>query len=314
MTTKLLILLLSLQIIGKAAAQTSSMTAAGQSFPTEITVTGSGSPTAKIGSQKPPLEINVDPFETIRKNLKPDPSLLLAVSPLTVSWQRTHPEFLDDKRVIEPWRTSFGGGPGIVFHVRKELDLALGRHVGTPDAKRYGWTLTIADEAGQIFYRSGGPANPPAAILWSGQNDQDDWIKAGHSYSAVYSFTDSAGSPYTITGKPLLFHGIIHQENTGLYISLDSGLLFGKTKADKSLEKNGLGLLRSAADLIKRRYSGIPLSVHVYAATPDAGQAQAGAVAADLEQELMMPPENIRTAAAAAPFSEQRVEIVVLNR
>ncbi|MDE1975750.1 MAG: hypothetical protein KGI84_00640 [Elusimicrobia bacterium] len=295
------------------AAQPSAVTNA-QGMPTEVTITGAGGSAAKVGGQKPPLAITVDPFATIRDDLKPDPSLLLAVSPLTVSWQKTHPDFLDNQRVVEPWRTSFGRGPGIVFGVRKELDRAVGRHLSGQEAAHYGWTLTVADEAGRVFYRSGGPDSPPAEIVWSGENEDGEWIRAGHSYSAVYSFTAPDGSPYTIAGDPLLFHGIVHQEATGLYISLDSEALFGLDKSAQSLQTGGLDLLRSAADLIKRDYSGIPMSVRVYAATGSLGQSQASAVAAYLQRELMTPPDNIGEESSAAPFADQRVEIVVLNR
>ncbi|HVA66019.1 MAG TPA: hypothetical protein VNK24_03735 [Elusimicrobiota bacterium] len=302
------------QVPAAAPSASSAAVTTAQGLPTEVTITGTSGSSAKVGGQKPPLSITVDPFATIRGDLKPDPSLLLAVSPLTVSWQKTHPDFLDNQRVVEPWRTSFGRGPGIVFDVRKELDRAVGRHLSDQEAAHYGWTLTVADEAGRVFYRSGGPDSPPAQIVWSGENEDGEWIRAGHSYSAVYSFTAPDGSPYTIAGDPLLFHGIVHQEATGLYISLDSEALFGLDKSAQKLETPGLNLLRSAADLLKRGYSGIPLSVRVYAATGDLGQVQAVAVAAYLQRELMAPPETIGQEASAASFADQRVEIVVLNR
>ncbi|HVC09083.1 MAG TPA: hypothetical protein VNH15_03990 [Elusimicrobiota bacterium] len=297
-----------------AASTSSAAVTTSQGLPAEVTITGTGGSSAKVGGQKPPLSIMVDPFATIRGDLKPDPSLLLAVSPLTVSWQKTHPDFLDNQRVVEPWRTSFGRGPGIVFGVLKELDRAVGGHLSAQAAAHYGWTLTVADEAGRVFYRSGGPDSPPAEIVWSGENEDGEWIRAGHSYSAVYSFTAPDGSPYTIAGDPLLFHGIVHQEATGLYISLDSEALFGLDKSAQSIQSGGLNLLRSAADMLKRDYSGIPLSVRVYAATGDLGQVQAAAVAAYLQRELMAPPETIGQEASAASFADQRVEIVVLNR
>ncbi|MDE2492197.1 MAG: hypothetical protein KGM24_15220 [Elusimicrobia bacterium] len=281
-------------------------------LPTEIVIKSNG---AKVTDKKPPLNINVDPFETIRPDLKPDESLLLAVSPLTVSWRRTHPEFLLDERVIQPWRTTFSAKPGILFRVRQQMSDALGELPPEKELRRWSWSLAIADEEGRVFHHYEGQGEPPKTLVWSGQNDQGEWIRAGRSYSPVYTFTSPDGSPRTRVGAPLDFKGIVHQEDTGLHISLDSSVLFGPARTGTSLQDPaGAGLLRGAADLIKRRYSGIPIAVRVYANTQELGQTQAQAVQDFLLAQLMLPVRQISTDAARAPFSDQRVEVVLLNR
>lgn len=269
----------------------------------------------KLSDLKPPLKIEVDSFETIRPGLKPDENLLLAVSPMTVSWRRTHPEFLMNERVVQPWRTTFSQRPGISFKVRDQLEILLGGKLEPKEARQWGWQLTLADEEGRVFHRYDGSSDPPQELLWSGQNDQGEWMRAGRSYSAVYAFTSPDGSPRTIVGKPLLFRGIVHQEDTGLHISLDSSALFGASRSSSELqEPAGVDVLRSAADLIKRRYTGIPISVRVYANTKELGDQQASAVQGFLLRELMTASRHIATDAARAPFSDQRVEVVLLNR
>src|SRR5665213_805827 len=120
MMTAIAVLLLSVSAGAQGAASdpapdASAASAAGAmpgSMPTEVVIKAEGN---KLTDTKPPLLITVDPFETIRPELKPDENLLLAVSPLTVSWRRTHPEFLMNDRVIEPWRTTFSQRAGISF-------------------------------------------------------------------------------------------------------------------------------------------------------------------------------------------------------
>jgi len=307
------IAVLLLSVPASAQSQSASTAAMTGGMPTEVVIKADGN---KLTDTKPPLQITVDPFETIRPELKPDQNLLLAVSPLTVSWRRTHPEFLMNDRVIQPWRSTFSQRPGISFKIREQLENLLGGGKGDPkELKKWGWSLTIADEEGRVFHHYEGSGDPPVEIVWSGQNDQNEWVRAGRSYSAVYTFTSPDGSPRTRVGNPLLFKGIVHQEDTGLHISMDSSVLFGTSKNGQELTQGaGTDLLRSAADLIKRRFPAIPIAVRVYANTPELGQAQASAVQQYLLRELMVPARNISMDAARAPFSDQRVEVVLLNR
>ena len=295
-----------------ATAQASATPAAGKLQDVEIRGVQTGN---KLENVKPPLNIEVDPVETIRPSLEPDRSLLLAVSPLTVSWRLTHPDTLDNQRVIQPWRLTFSRKTGVVLRVRDHLCEILGRKLTAREAKPYAWNLTIADEEGRVFHRYEGTSNPPEELVWSGQNDQNEWIKAGHSYAAVYTFIDPSGTPHRGVGKPLLFHGLAHQEDTGLHLTLDSSILFGSAKTAAELEKPaGYDLLRSAADLVKRRYSAVPIAVRVFAATKELADTQAAAVQGFLLQELMAAGKNVTVDGARAAFSDQRVEIVLLNR
>lgn len=313
MKTLIAVLLLAAAARAQEAPAPALSTNTPGSMPAEVVIKADGN---KLTDTKPPLSITVDPFETIRPELKPDENLLLAVSPLTVSWRRTHPEFLMNDRVIQPWRTTFSQRPGISFKIREQLENLLGGGKGDPkELKKWGWSLTIADEEGRVFHHYEGSGDPPVELLWSGQNDQGEWVRAGRSYSAIYTFTSPDGSPRTRVGNPLVFKGIVHQEDTGLHISLDSSVLFGANKNGQTLQEGpGKDLLRSAADLVKRRYPAIPISVRVYANTKELGDAQAAAVQQYLLRDLMVPERNIATDSARAPFSDQRVEVVLLNR
>ncbi len=306
------IAVLLLAVSAFAQDQSASTAAVSGGMPSTVVIKADA---GKLSDTKPPLKMTVDPFETIEPDLKPDEGLLLAVSPLTVSWQRTHPEFLMNDRVIEPWRTTFSQRAGITFKVRAQLENLLGGAQDARALRKWGWNLTIADEDGRVFHHYEGSGDPPAELIWSGQNDQGEWVRAGRSYSPVYTFTSPDGSQRTRVGAPLIFKGIVHQEDTGLHISLDSAVLFGPGKSAAALQDpGGSGLLRSAADLIKRRYSGIPVAIRVYANTKDLGDSQAAAIQQFLLKELMVPERQLTVDAARASFSDQRVEIVLLNR
>ncbi|MCR4295440.1 MAG: hypothetical protein NUW21_07885, partial [Elusimicrobia bacterium] len=283
-------------------------------MPAEVVIKAEGAG-SKLNDQKPPLKIAVDPFETIRPSLAPDENLLLAVSPLTVSWRRTHPETVMNDRVIQPWRTTFSQRSGIGFKIKDQLESLLGGKLDSKEGRKWGWSLTIADEEGRVFHNYSGSSNPPEELLWTGQNEQGEWVRAGRSYSAVYTFTSPDGSPRTTVGKPLMFKGIVHQEDTGLHLSLDSAALFGTSKSAADVQApGGEDLLRSAADLIKRKYSGIPIAVRVFANTKELGDAQAKAILDVLLRELMVATRHIGVDATRAPYSDQRTEIVLLNR
>ncbi|MDE2291249.1 MAG: hypothetical protein KGL53_04135, partial [Elusimicrobia bacterium] len=190
----------------------------------------------------------------------------------------------------------------------------LGRKLERREGRGFQWSLTIADEEGKVFQQYDGSGAPPEEIAWNGENDQGDWMRAGHAYSPVYMFTDPSGTPYTRAGAPLRFKGVVHQERDGLHISLDSTALFGQGKASETVVPDGLPLLRAAADLAKRKYSGVPVRVEAYAGSKDLAERQAQAVEGYLSSELMMESNELTSDALAASFSDQRVEVVLVNR
>jgi len=282
------------------------------SLPTEVVIKGSNA--GKLKVNKPPLNIEVDPFDSIRESLKPDQKLLLSESPLAVVWRRTHPELLRSSRVIQPHGMTFSERPGIVFSPRKRLHEVLRRPVEDKEARGYEWMLTIADEEGRVFQHYEGSRYPPDEIVWSGQNDQGEWIRAGRAYSPVYVFTDPGGTPYTRAGDPIRFTGIVHQERDGLHLSLDSVALFGSQKSARSVLPEGESLIRAAADLVKRRYAGLPIRVEAYAGSKPLAEQQAQTLEEYLIKELMLLPQEISTDSLRTSYTDQRVEIVLVNR
>lgn len=269
---------------------------------------------AKIGAAKPPLNISMDRYETIRASLAPDRSLFLAQSRFITGWRHTHPEVLFNPRVIEAWRGIFGSRSGIAFNLVEQLQDVLPVPIGEDAVRKFQWSLTIADEEGRIFQQYEGKKDPPAELLWNGQNAQGKWIQPGHTYSPVYKFVDPTGSPYTRVGKPIQVSSLARPELNGLVIGLDSEVLFGSEKAFSSPEKAGQSLLRDAADYIKRNYTDVSILIRIFAATKDLADSQGESVQTFLARELMMAPQGLTVQTDSAPYSDQRTEIILLNR
>jgi hypothetical protein len=269
----------------------------------------------ELRTKKPPLKIKFDEFETISKSLEADKDLFLFESGDFVSFSRNHPDTLLSPRVLKPWLTSFSDKAVITFYPRRKFEEVFNRTYNEKNSKDLQWTLSITDEEGKIFYKYSGSGLPPDSINWSGENDQREWVRAGHSYAPVYVFVDEFGSPRTIIGDLVRFTAIVYQKGGSLTISLDSAALFGPDKSARAVDKAaGEPLLAATADLIKRRYYNMPLKVNIYAQTKELADAQAELVKDYLKNALMEPENLLSCEGFDDTFAQQRADIVVLNK
>lgn len=270
----------------------------------------------RMTSVKPTLDVPVDRFETIRFSLEPDQSLFTPHPPEIAAWRRNHPEFLYVPRVIEPWKTIFSEHSGITFHLKDSLYRTLGEKLTGEDAHEYGWNLTIVDEDGKAFQSYDGASNMPDEIFWNGRNEKGLWIRAGYSYSAIFKFTDPSGALHTGQILPIdRLDSVAYQQDSGYYVELDSLILFGPNKLGREIAMpKGKGLMRAVADFVKRRYFNIPVQVTVFSRDKELAVAQALAVKNHLLDGLMYAPDSIVISGVAAPYSEQRTNIILFNR
>ncbi len=270
----------------------------------------------RMTSVKPPLDVPVDRFETIRSSLLADQSMFTPHPPGIAAWRRNHPEFLYIPRVIEPWRTIFGEHSGITFYLKNSLYYAVGKKLTGEEAREYSWSLTVVDEDGKAFQSYDGASNMPDEIFWSGRNEKDLWLSAGHSYSAISKFTDPSGVLHT--GQILSIDrldSVAYQQDSGYHIELDSLVLFGPNKLGREIARpKGEDLMRAVADFVKRRYFNIPVQVTVFSRDKELAIAQALAVKKHLLGGLMYAPDAIVISGVAAPYSEQRSNIIFFNR
>lgn len=270
---------------------------------------------AKVSTPRPELRLDANPLETIEESLETEESLLLVSPPSSLTWKKAYPDTLHNRRVVQPARSTLSRQPRIAFKLRPELERILSRVLSDKEAERFRWNLSIVDEEGRVFHRYEGSGRIPGEILWNGQNGQGEWIRAGYTYSAIYTFTDLLGTVYTGVGKPLKFSGIVYQDDKGLHLSLDAEVLFGARKSESEIQKpNGESLIRAAADLVKRYYYGVPMQVRVLAASRDLARTQAAAVQKYFLSELMLNAQMVSVEPEAAGYTNQRVEVLLLNQ
>ena len=287
----------------------------GSSLPQEVVVKGADVD-RRVKLRKTPLNIQVDPYETVRTKQRPPLYILLPELPFSVDWRGSYPDFLSNPRVLEAWRSVFPKRQGVVFYVREKLEDALQRPLESNEAKYCQWSLNIVDENGDIFeYFTGETgAAPPKEFFWNGRNDRGDWIQVGHTYSPVYKFTGPEGSQYTAEGSLIRFDNFAHPESDGIHLSLASESLFGPKKSLREVEPDGVELLHATVDYIKLHDDEMLSGIRVFASTNEIAKAQAASVLGFLARELAMDSHDVTVYLAAANSSDQRVEITLRNR
>jgi hypothetical protein len=294
-------------------AQVAGSTAAYNEMPEEIVIKSETED--KLRTARPPLKIPTDQFETIRKSLDPDKDLFLFESGEFMSQSRNYPDKLFSPRVLQPWRSGFSDKTLISFSPLRKFSEVFPRAFNKKAAREVQWTLSITDEEGKIFYKYSGSDLPPETISWSGENDQHEWLKAGHNYAPVYVFIDDLGTPKTVIGDIIKFTAIVFQKGNNLAISLDSASVFGPTKSMKTIEKpQGEDLLAATADLIKRRYYNMPVKIAVYAQTMELAVIQAEQIKGFLSAALMTDEKVITAEGVDESFAQQRIDIIILNK
>lgn len=303
---------LLLAFAAAAAAQETSTGTYGEA-PEEVVIKSEGG--AEIRTAKPPLKIKTDTFESMKNSFEADKNLFLFESGDFVSVSRNYPDKLYSDRVVKPWRTSFSDRTMITFYPRRKFTEVFSRAYNEKNSKNLQWTLSITDEEGKIFHKYSGDGLPPETIDWSGENDQREWVRAGHSYAPLYVFVDENGSPKTVIGEVVKFTAIVYQKGSSLTISLDSSQIFGPNKAAKTPDKEkGEPLLAAASDLIKRRFYNMPLKVNVYAQTKALADVQAIQIRAYLKSSLMCAENLLSAEGFDDTFAQQRADIVLLNK
>jgi len=294
-------------------AQVAESTAAYSEVPEEIVIKSEAE--EKLVTARPPLKIKTDEFETIRKSLDPDKDLFLFESGDFLSLSRNYPDKLLSQQIVQPWRAGFSDKAVIAFYPRRKFEEVYNKNFTEKSAEDMQWTLSITDEEGKIFHKYSGIGLPPETIDWTGENDQREWLKAGHNYAPVYVFVDNMGLPKTTMGDVIKFTAIVYQKGSRLNISLDSVAVFGPTKSMKTIDKTqGEALLTATADLIKRRYYNVPVKVEVYAQTSVLGDTQAGQIKDFLKRALMTGENIISSEGFEESFSQQRIDVILLNK
>lgn len=283
----------------------------GQSLPMEIVIKGQG--VQKIPFQKVPFKAELDIFSIFRANAADIDQFLSLDLPRDLNQDRWWPYPLDYNLIIQPYGQRFADSAKIIFDPGKHLADLFRDMPEAPSMKEFHWTIQIADEEGRSYKEFSGAGEPPKEVVWDGQSDKGDWIRAGHNYSVVYVFVDDMGLSRRAFDKSIRFSGFIRKDLDGVHICMDSKAMFAQSMTGgMEIEKNtGEELLRAAADYIKRNYYNEPLQVSVYAKNDYAAEKESLLVREYLGSQLKMPQDLISGKGVEVLPSEEQVEILI---
>ena len=131
-------------------AQVVESTASYNEVPDEIVIKSETE--EKLRTDRPPLKMKTDDFETIRRSLDPDRDLFLFESGDFLSMSRNYPDKLFSALIVQPWRVGFSDRTVIAFYPRRKFSEVFNKNFTEKTADGIQWTLSVTDEEGKIFH------------------------------------------------------------------------------------------------------------------------------------------------------------------
>jgi hypothetical protein len=296
---KLTILALLTLLGGSAMAQTTDQTAAGgPADGQEFTQAGEG------GAALP--EITVEAENKVRQQIQKgafsfelDAALVdsfftamdeeaLGISP--VSGLRPHLNNLEKLASDQPphcWLRSMSRAPMVTFFPQD------------PEGhKVQSWQLTITDFRGAPFKTFTDKNQPPASLAWDGRGDHGEMLKVGYPYSYVFGITDKGTNSYNYAGVSFRLPALDFGQDGNRLLELAGGELFQREQA-KLTDRGHDWLIRATDEIRCHPYS--PIRVVVVAESLPLAEQRADAVASFLATNMILPREQVETAAEQKP-------------
>jgi uncharacterized membrane protein len=160
------------------------------------------------------------------------------------------------------------------------------------------WQLTITDFRGAPFKIFSGKGTPPASLEWDGRGDRGEMLQVGYPYSYVFGITDKGTNSYNYAGVGFRLPALDYRQEGNRVLELAGGELFKREKA--KLTDRGRDWLVRATDEI-RRHPYSPVRVVVVAESLPLAEQRADAVASCLATNMILPREQVETAAEQKP-------------
>ncbi len=212
----------------------------------------------------------------------------LAVSP--VSGLQPHLNNLEPLRSEQPphpWLPEIPRTPVASFYTEE------------PEGHRTSrWQLAITDFRGSPCRTFEGKGSPPDRVHWDGRSDQGEMLRVGYPYSYVFTTTDKGTNTYNYAGESFRLPALDYRDRGDRVLELAGGELF--LRRESEITTGGERWLTRAADEI-RRHPYSPVRVVVTAETEDLAATRARLVAAYLADSMIVPREQIETAAVQKP-------------
>ncbi len=274
-----------------------------------------GEEVIQLDSQKPKLELVLDPDKELTDGLKLDDNIYINK---TTIWEKAPYHFVVKKeksrQIISPAQ----------HHIRNNYVHLLYPYAmlgGSQDAlkrkktKKQGrWELVVADDLGQTFRTYTGQGLPPEIILFDGRDNNGKIMQVGRSYSSILKYHDANNNLRTFSGNSFSVMGLSHQENSGFHISIDFNKLYQNppTALRKSqFSELGQELLEEAANIIKEHYFTARFQIIVHSKDIKVANTSSKQIAQKLSKLLIKPLESISTKGKKSTSSLESVKIVI---
>lgn len=253
-----------------------------------------------IDSSKPQLVIELDHFSLISHTLKTEKFVLDKRSGNPEQLRVTSEPFLQSQATYAPWHSDIIEPPIAVFKL------------GNKKIEVDEWQFVITDPSGRPFKKYSGNGLIPLSLEWDGRDDKSRMLNVGNTYSYVLHYIYK-GNKKDIIGQPFSINALLHQERTGLYVSLALSSVFDTSSIINKILDNGEVLIRESADILKEYYSA-PITVIVYSESDETALEQAKKIRTRLAEELIMSEDKIKIEGYLDMPENFHVDIVVKNR
>jgi hypothetical protein len=160
------------------------------------------------------------------------------------------------------------------------------------------WSLTVTDYRGNPFKTFSGGRETPETLTWDGRSDQGTMLMVGYPYSYVFSQTDKGTNTYNHAGDSFRVPAVDYSRDGDRVLEMAGGEIF--FRQESRLTHSGNSWLTRSTDEI-RRHPWSPVKVVVTAETMELAEARAELVAAFLADSLVLPRNQLETAAVRKP-------------
>lgn len=274
-----------------------------------------GGERSSVGSERPPIELQLDSDEAALPATEVEADLLGRQPEALRNPRAGFAEHLSNANAVLPARIRLARDPVKVFYPLREImavSPSLSQEIGT------GWEMVITDSEGHSLRKLAGRGLPPANVPWNGRSERGEIISVGKSYSMVITYRDTRGQTRNYVGEPFSFDGVIHQEGKGLFISLWITAIYESAKGTggegETIGNSGMELLREAADWIKRYYFTYPIRVECYSRSEALATSRAQGIAKTLGSLLLLPRGEIAASGTITDSVNERIDILIANR
>jgi hypothetical protein len=254
----------------------------GQGEVGQYTSTGTYRGTMNVGKFDPPAAFNLEDIQ----NFPEDRLQPVLNNPLTFEEGRDFSTMMDfqEEQLYHPWLPEVAKAPYLTMKTAVEK--------ATRD-----WTFSVIDQTGATVWKQDGKGNPPASLIWNGEDSVREHVSVETVYIPQLATTDKEGYRHTYMGQPVQFSSVMYKDKGKSILELSSKRLFQEKKAD--LTKEASILLDKVCDVI-RENSQIPFAIQPFENDTSLGEQRQKRLVKYFSEKLYVPENQISTPSVAS--------------